>query len=186
MNEMAKKVVMPLANGFEEIEAVALADTMRRGGIEVTIAGVDADILKGANGIRVVSDCSIGSIKSSDFDMIVLPGGYGGTMTLAENRTVQALIKEFDAKGKTVGAICAAPLALEKAGVLKDEYTCYPGVSDSIKSSKFVEKSVVESGNVITSRGPGTAICFGIYIIEKLVDKQTAEAVKGGMLAGYC
>jgi 4-methyl-5(b-hydroxyethyl)-thiazole monophosphate biosynthesis len=81
---------------------------------------------------------------------------------------------------------CAAPIALDRAGVLKEEYTCYPGVPDVIKSSKFVEKTIVESQNVITSRGPGTAICFGLYIIEKLVDKETAEAVKGGMLAAYC
>ena len=107
-------------------------------------------------------------------------------MTLAENETVQRLIKEFDEARKTVGAICAAPIALDRAGVLKEEYTCYPGVPDVIKSSKFVEKTIVESQNVITSRGPGTAICFGLYIIEKLADKETAEAVKGGMLAAYC
>ncbi len=183
---MKKRVLLPLANGFEEIEAVALADTMRRGGIDVVIAGVDGETLKGANGIRVVSDCPIASVKASDFDMIVLPGGYGGTMTLAENTTVQSLIKEFDTSGKCVAAICAAPIALDKAGVLKDEYTCYPGVQDSIKSSEFVEKMIVESGNILTSRGPGTAICFGIYIIEKLMGKETAEAVKGGMLASYC
>lgn len=183
---MKKRVLLPLANGFEEIEAVALTDTMRRGGIEVVIAGVDAETLSGANGIKVVSDCLINSVSATDFDMIVLPGGYVGTMTLAENTIVQALIKEFDASNKTIGAICAAAIALDRAGVLKEEYTCYPGVSDNIKSSKFVEKSIVESGNIITSRGPGSAICFGIYIIEKLVGKETAETIKGGMLAGYC
>jgi len=183
---MQKKVLLPLANGFEEIEAVALADTLRRGNIEVVIAGVDGEILKGAHGIKVVSDCHISAVKSDDFDMILLPGGYGGTMTLAENRTVQALIKEFDSLGKSVAAICAAPIALDRAGVLKDEYTCYPGVPDSIKSSKFIEENIVESSNILTSRGPGTAICFGIYIVEKLAGKEIAEAVKKGMLADYC
>jgi protein deglycase len=180
---MSKKVLLPLANGFEEIEAVALADTLRRGDIEVVIAGVDGEILKGAHGIKIVSDCHISSVKASDFDMILLPGGYGGTMMLAENSTVQSLIKEFDSLGKSVAAICAAPIALDRAGVLKDEYTCYPGVPDAIKSSKFIEKSIVESGNILTSRGPGTAICFGIYIVEKLMGKETAEAVKKEMLA---
>lgn len=180
---MSKKILLPLANGFEEIEAVALADTLRRGDIEVVIAGVDGEILKGAHGIKIVSDCHISSVKASDFDMILLPGGYGGTMTLAENSTVQSLIKEFDSLGKSVAAICAAPIALDRAGVLKDEYTCYPGVPDAIKSSKFIEKSIVESGNILTSRGPGTAICFGIYIVEKLMGKETAEAVKKEMLA---
>ncbi len=179
---MKKRVLLPLANGFEEIEAVALVDTMRRGGIEVVVAGVDGETLKGAHSIRVVSDCTIDSVKAADFDMIVLPGGYANTMTLAENATVQALIKEFDASGKIVGAICAAPIALDRAGALKDEYTCYPGVPSEIKSSKFVEQNIVESGNVLTSRGPGTAILFGIYIVEKLMGKETAEAVKGQML----
>lgn len=180
---MQKRVLMPFADGFEEIEMVALVDTMRRGGVDVVTAGVDGKAPIGAHGISVVADCVIGSVKAADFDMIVLPGGYKNTMTLAENAAVQALIKEFDAKGKLVGAICAAPIALDRAGVLKDEYTCYTGISDSIKSSKFVEKNVVESGNILTSRGPGTAICFGLYIVEKLMGKETAEAVRKDMIA---
>lgn len=183
---MSKKVLMPFADGFEEIEMVALVDTMRRGGVDVVTAGVDSKAPIGAHGISVVADCAIGEVSADGFDMIVLPGGYKNTMTLAENAAVQALIKEFDAKGKFVSAICAAPIALDRAGVLKDEYTCYPGVPDAIKSSKFVEKTVVESGNVLTSRGPGTAICFGLYIVEKLMDRETAEAVKEAMIAGYC
>ncbi|HOI84019.1 MAG TPA: DJ-1/PfpI family protein [Campylobacterales bacterium] len=183
---MSKKVLMPFADGFEEIEMVALVDTMRRGGVDVVTAGVDGKAPIGAHGISVVADCAIGEVSADGFDMIVLPGGYKNTMTLAENAAVQALIKEFDAKGKFVSAICAAPIALDRAGVLKDEYTCYPGVPDAIKSSKFVEKTVVESGNVLTSRGPGTAICFGLYIVEKLMDRETAEAVKEAMIAGYC
>lgn len=183
---MSKKVLMPFADGFEEIEMVALVDTMRRGGVDVVTAGVDGKAPIGAHGISVVADCAIGEVFADGFDMIVLPGGYKNTMTLAENAAVQALIKEFDAKGKFVSAICAAPIALDRAGVLKDEYTCYPGVPDAIKSSKFVEKTVVESDNVLTSRGPGTAICFGLYIVEKLMDRETAEAVKEAMIAGYC
>ncbi|MGE4400031.1 MAG: DJ-1 family glyoxalase III [Campylobacterales bacterium] len=183
---MSKKVLMPFADGFEEIEMVALVDTMRRGGIEVVTAGVDAKAPVGAHGVSVVADASIGGVTADGFDMIVLPGGYKNTMTLAENAQVQALIKEFDVKGKLVSAICAAPIALDRAGVLKDEYTCYPGVPDAIKSSKFIEKTIVESGNVLTSRGPGTAICFGLYIVEKLVGKETAETVKEAMIASYC
>ena len=184
---MAKKVLLPFADGFEDIEMVALVDTMRRGGLDVVTAGVDSASPVGAHGISVIADCLIGDVVSSDgFDMIVLPGGYKNTMTLADNQKVQTLIKEFDATKKQVGAICAAPIALDRAGVLKDEYTCYPGVSDAIKSSSFIEKTIVESGNVLTSRGPGTAICFGLYIVEKLVGKETAEAVKEEMIAGYC
>lgn len=180
------KVLLPFADGFEEIEMVALVDTMRRGGIKVTTVGVNAKSQTGAHGIIVSADITIEEAKSDGFDMIVLPGGYKNTMTLAENKTVQGLIKEFDSKNKLVGAICAAPIALDRAGVLKDEYTCYPNMNDSIKNSKFVERTVVESGNVLTSRGPGTAICFGLFIVEKLMGKETAVAVKEGMIAVYC
>lgn len=180
------RVLVPLANGFEEIEAVSLIDVMRRGGIEVVIAGVDSQIPVGANGIKVVTEVDISECQAADFDMIVLPGGYGGTMTLAQNEKVQSLIKEFDAKDKPIGAICAAPIALDKAGVLKDEYTCYPSVEESIQSSKFVEQTVVESKNVLTSRGPGTAICFGIYIVQKLVNKEVADSLREGLLASFC
>jgi 4-methyl-5(b-hydroxyethyl)-thiazole monophosphate biosynthesis len=179
-------VVILLADGFEEIEAVATIDTLRRGGVKVVIAGVEAIRAKGANGITVEADTLVADINESDFDAVILPGGYGGTMKLCADGASQALIKSFDAKGKIVAAICTAPLALDAAGVLKAEYTCYPGVEENIKSSQFVDRKVVESGNVITSRGAGTAICFGLYLIEKLVDKATAEAVKSGMLATYC
>lgn len=183
---MSKRAVLLLADGFEEIEAVATVDVLRRGGVEVVIAGVEAKISKGANGISVVADTLVSEIKESDFDAIILPGGYGGTMKLCSDGSSQALIKSFDEKGKIVAAICAAPLALDAAGVLKAEYTCYPGVEENIKSSHFVDKKVVQSANVITSRGPATAICFGLYLVEKLVDKATAESVKSGVLASYC
>lgn len=180
---MQKRVLVPFADGFEEIELVGLVDTMRRGGIDVVTAGVDSKTQTGAHGIVVVADSVIDEAVSDGFDMIVLPGGYKNTMTLAESGKVQKLIKEFDAKDKLVGAICAAPIALDRAGVLKDEYTCYPNVNDVVKSSKFVERTVVESGNVLTSRGPGTAICFGLYIVEKLVGKDSAGAVRERMIA---
>ncbi|MDD3466785.1 MAG: DJ-1/PfpI family protein [Campylobacterales bacterium] len=183
---MRKKVIVPFADGFEEIELVGLVDTMRRGGIEVVTCGVSGKSQIGAHGITILADMQISETSSDGFDMIVLPGGYKNTMTLAENDKVQSLIKEFDLKNKYIGAICAAPIALDRAGVLKDEYTCYPGVSDGIKSSDFIEKAIVESDNVLTSRGPGTAICFGLYIIKKLVGEETAEAVKKEMIVERC
>ncbi len=183
---MRKKVIVPFADGFEEIELVGLVDTMRRGGIEVVTCGVSGKSQIGAHGITILADMQISETSSDEFDMIVLPGGYKNTMTLAENDKVQSLIKEFDLKNKYIGAICAAPIALDRAGVLKDEYTCYPGVSDGIKSSDFIEKAIVESDNVLTSRGPGTAICFGLYIIKKLVGEETAEAVKKEMIVERC
>jgi protein deglycase len=180
---MSKKVVVLLASGFEEIEAVATVDVLRRGGVTVVIAGVDGEELTGANGITVKADVLLSGIDATDYDAVILPGGNGGTMRLCEDAAAQAFIKSFDAQGKTIAAICAAPIALDRAGVLKDEYTCYPSCEQSIKSSRFVEKTVVESGNIITSRGPGTAIVFGLYLVEKFASKAKAESVKKGLLA---
>ena len=183
-------VLLPLAKGFEELEAVALIDVMRRGGIEVRTAYLEdelqGNLVLGANGITVQADTSIKNIISDDFDMMVLPGGWGGTYALAENARVQELLKEFKEK-KVVGAMCAAPYALKKAGVLGEKYTAYPGAVEEIDHPGYVsEQKVVEDGNVMTSQGPGTAVCFGLAIVKRLVGEETAQQIKEGMLLGYC
>jgi len=105
---------------------------------------------------------------------------------LAENARVIALLQEFKAT-KVVGAMCAAPFVLKKAGVLGDDYTCYPGAKDEIDHPGYREDlKVVTDGNVITSQGPGTAVCFGLAIVERLVGKESMLAVKDGMLLDYC
>jgi len=181
-----KSVVILLADGFEEIEAVTTIDILRRGGVSVVVAGVNSSLPTGAHGIVVKTDALVYAVVADDYDAIILPGGYKGTMTLCEDATAQVLIKDFDRKNKIIAAICAAPIALDMAGVLKDEYTCYPGCSDGIKSSNFIEKTIVESGNVITSRGPATALCFALYLLEKLVGKQVADEVKKATLSREC
>jgi len=183
-------VLIPLAKGFEELEAVALIDVMRRGGIEVRIAYLEDELqnelVLGANGITIKADTSIKNVISDDFDMMVLPGGWDGTYALAENARVQELLKEFKAK-KIVGAMCAAPFALKKAGVLGERYTAYPGAVDEINHPGYVaDEKVVEDGNVMTSQGPGTAVCFGLAIIKRLVGEESMQAVKDGMLLAYC
>jgi len=183
-------VIIPLAKGFEELEAVALIDVMRRGGIDVRIAYLEdelqGNLVLGAHGITIQADTSIKNIISEDFDMMVLPGGWGGTHALAENARVRELLQEFKAT-KIVGAMCAAPFALKKAGVLGDEYTCYPGVQKEIDHPGYRDDlKVVTDGNVMTSQGPGTAVCFGLAIVERLVGKESMQAVKEGMLLGYC
>ena len=183
-------VLLPLAKGFEELEAVALIDVMRRGGIEVRVAYLEDELqdeyVLGANGITIQADTSIKNIISDDFDMIVLPGGWDGTYSLAQNKRVQELLKEFKAN-KIVGAMCAAPYALKKAGVLGNNYTCYPAAKDEIDHDGYRDdQKVVTDGNIITSQGPGTAVCFGLAIVERLVGKESMEAVKEGMLLGYC
>ncbi|MGD9716240.1 MAG: DJ-1 family glyoxalase III [Sulfuricurvum sp.] len=182
------KVLVPLAEGFEEIEAVSVIDVMRRAGIEVVLASLDDRMnVRGAHGIQIQADRSIQGIDADDLDMIVLPGGWGGTKALAADERVQALLKAMDAKGKRIGAICAAPFALEAAGVLKEGYTCYPGIESEIKTGGFTpQNDVVTSGNVMTSRGPGTAICFGLAIVKQLVGREACEKLRNGLLAGYC
>lgn len=183
------KVLVPIAEGFEEIEAIAIIDVMRRGGIEVIMGSLDQKLLvKGAHGVVVQADRVIAGLSADELDMIVLPGGWGGTKALAQDAAVQSLLKEMDAKGKHIGAICAAPFALEAAGVLKEGYTCYPSIEEQITTPGFqgAKHAVVESSNVMTSRGPGTAICFGLAIVAKLVGHDAAEGLRSGLLADYC
>ena len=184
-------VLIPLAEGFEEIEAVALIDIMRRGGLEVTSVYLDgefaSDLVTGANGITIQANSSIKEAISDDYDMIVLPGGWGGTNHLAENSRVQTLLKEFKAKEKYVAAMCAAPYALHVAGVLNHNYTCYPSVEEKIRLDGYTDQEkVVIDGKVITSRGPGTAICFALAIVKELVGEESYEAVKSGTLSDFC
>ena len=184
-------VLIPLAAGFEEVEAVALIDVMRRGGIEVRVAYIDdrlghGKVVVGANGIGVKADTALKNVISEDFDMMVLPGGWGGTYALAEHARVITLLQEFKAN-KIVGAMCAAPYVLKKAGILGNDYTCYPGAKDEIDQPGYRDDlKVVVDGNVMTSQGPGTAVCFGLAIVERLVGKESMQAVKDGMLLDYC
>ncbi len=184
-------VLLPLAQGFEEVEAVSLIDVLRRGGIGVRVATVDPhkddNLVLGANGITLQADTNIKNVVSEDFDMILLPGGWENTYTLADNETVQTLLKEFKAKEKIIGAICAAPYALNKASVLGDDYTCYPGAEDEIDKQGYRDdQAVVIDGNIMTSRGPGTALCFGLEIVKRFSGEETFLAVKEGMLLDFC
>ena len=184
-------VLLPLAQGFEEVEAVGLIDVMRRGGIDVRVAYIDdslghGKIVVGANGIGIKTDISIRNVICDAFDMMVLPGGWDGTYALAEDERVIELVQEFK-ETKVIGAMCAAPFVLKKAGVLGNDYTCYPGAKDEIDHPGYREDAkVVTNDNVMTSRGPGTALCFGLAIVERLVGKESMQAVKEDMLLDYC
>lgn len=182
------RVLVPLANGFEEIEAINIIDVLRRGDIEVLVASLDENsAVKGAHGISVLCDMQINDIVVDMLDMIVLPGGWGGTLALRDDETVQNILKEMDKKGKNIGAICAAPLVLHSAGVLKHNYTCYPTIEEQIREDGFDEtKMVVEDGNIMTSRGPATAICFALQIVKKLKGKEKYLSVKASLLADFC
>jgi 4-methyl-5(b-hydroxyethyl)-thiazole monophosphate biosynthesis len=181
------KVLIPLAEGFEELEAVSLIDVLRRAKIEVIVAGIGAKYVSGAHHIKIETECMVSQVSSDELDMIVLPGGWGGTKILAEDRDVQALLKEMQASEKMIGAICAAPFALKEAGVLSQAFTCYPSVEENIRLEGYThEENIVIDGKVMTSRGPGTALCFGLAIVEKLEGPDVANGIKSDMLADHC
>ena len=185
------KVVVPLAEGFEEIEAVTIIDILRRGGVEVNSAYLDGefatDLVLGANGITIQADIPLKSVVVDEYDAIVLPGGWGGTNRLAEDKDAQRLLKEFANSNKWVAAMCAAPYALHVAGVLSKRYTCYPSVEEQIRpEDRVADQKVVIDGKVITSQGPGTAICFALEIVKELVGDESYRTIKEGTLATYC
>lgn len=178
------KILITISNGFEEIEAISIIDICRRANIKVTIAGVEGLEISGAHGIKIISDEKIENVSSDDFDMIVLPGGLPNAFTLAENKKVQSLLKEFKDKNKKIGAICAAPYALHKADVLNENYTCYPSFEKKIKENGYhADDNVVIDSNVITSRGPATAMIFALEIVNLLCDKEIYNSVKDSLLA---
>mgnify|MGYP001770628586 CR=1 FL=1 len=180
------KVAVILAEGFEEVEAIAPIDALRRAGVEVLIAGLSKEPVASARNVRIVPDVSVDELKADELDMIVLPGGAGGVERLKQDPRVERLIKEMQAKKRFIGAICAAPTALAKFGVLEGKRaTVYPTLVEEIKPAEFVDQKVVEDENVITSQGPGTALEFGLKLVEKLMGKEKAQEVAKRMLVDY-
>lgn len=177
------KVLVPMAIGFEEIEAITIIDVLRRADIEVVMAGVEAKQVIGAHGVEIKTTIDIDDVKSSDFDMIVLPGGMPGSLNLKNSQKVQSLLSEMDQDGKYIAAICAAPIALDEAGVLKNSYTCYPSYDKQIKSSTYVSNAdVVSDQNIITSIGPKSAIEFSLEIVKILCGEEKMQSIKKQLL----
>ncbi len=183
-----KTILIPIATGFEEIEAISLIDVLRRAEINVITASLEDNLeVQGAHNIKVIADMSIENITSEDIDMILLPGGWGGTKLLAQDSSVQNLLKEMNSKNKDIAAICAAPYALNSAGVLSQNYTCYPSVEEDIRLDGYhPDEKIVEEGNILTSRGPGTAMCFALYIVKKYKGDEVYNSLKSGLLADFC
>ncbi|WP_028950834.1 DJ-1 family glyoxalase III [Sulfurihydrogenibium subterraneum] len=177
------KVLVPLADGFEEIEAISIVDILRRAGIEVVITGLHDGYIESARGVKVIPDTTIDKVSADEFDMIVLPGGQPGTDNLNKDERVKKLIQDFYNKGKLTGAICAAPYVLASAGILHGKKaTSYPTYKDKLGDVNYLEESVVEDSNVLTSRGPGTAACFALKIVEKLAGKEKADQIQQATL----
>ncbi|MFY9074452.1 DJ-1 family protein [Malaciobacter mytili] len=178
------KILVPISNGFEEIEAISIIDICRRADIEVVIAALEELETVGSHNIKIIADCKIEEVKAQEFEMIVLPGGLPNAFTLAENSYVQALLKQMKSENKYIGAICAAPYALNKAEVLNENYTCYPSFEQKIRLEGYHnEDAVVIDGKVITSRGPATATRFALELVRALKGDEVFKSVKNGILA---
>jgi 4-methyl-5(b-hydroxyethyl)-thiazole monophosphate biosynthesis len=182
MQALAMKALVPLAEGFEELEAVTIVDVLRRGGVEVTLAALDESPVTGSHGIVVHADTELDRVDASGFDAVVLPGGPAAKR-LRDDARIRAIVQGAAQRGKLVAALCAAPIALEAAGVLAGRRaTVYPG--NELPSAELVEERVVIDGNVVTSRGPGTALEFSLALVGLLVGREKSESLARAMIAG--
>ena len=173
-------VLVPLAQGCEELEAITITDLLVRAGITVTTCGLDDRPVKASRGATLIPDTSIDKVLNQSFDLIVLPGGLPGADHLRDNEQLLTLIKKQAQQNKYLAAICAAPKALAKAGVLEGKTaTSFPGVLAALNNTSITisDKAVVVDGNIITSRGPGTAMDFALTLIELLAGKAKREQV---------
>lgn len=178
------KILVPLAPGFEEIEALTVVDILRRADLEVVVAGLQPGPVTGAHAITVVPDAALDDVNAGVFDAIVLPGGQPGANNLKADQRVLAILKECAASGKLIGAICAAPIVLAAAGLLDGKKaTCYPTYTGRLDGGTYEEAPVVHDGNIITSRGPGTAIPFGLALAARLNGPRNADEIAKAMLA---
>ena len=179
-------ILVPLAAGFEEIEAVTIIDVLRRAELDVTVAGLAPGAVRGAHDLTVETDCSLDEVESGRVGMIVLPGGMPGTVNLMEDERILALVRELHGSGRPVAAICAAPRVLEAAGILSEvEVTAHPSTWGQLGAARVREdERVVRAGQLLTSQGPGTALEFSLAIVADLCGPERAEALGRAMIVG--
>jgi len=179
------KVLVPLAQGCEELEAVTIIDLLRRAEIDVVSAGLDSEMVTASRGVKLVPDTDLDTALKDDYDMVVLPGGRGGAENLDNDPRIRELLNKIADSGKFTAAICAAPTVLGNAGLLEGKKaTSYPGFLEKLQlaSTELSEDPVVRDGTVITSRGPGTAIDFALALIEILEGKEKRDQVEGALV----
>ena len=182
-----KKAVIFLADGFEEVEALTPVDLLRRAGVEVTLVSIMESLaVKGSHGITVMAEQLFDGFDASDMDLFILPGGMPGTLHLKECGPLLELLKKAAVDGRTVSAICAAPTVLGKAGLLAGKNaTCYPGCEDGLTGALLSTDSVVIDGNIITSRGAGTAMPFALTLISVLLGQEKSDQVRASIVYGH-
>ena len=181
-----KRVLVPLAPGFEEIEAITVIDILRRAGVEVTVAGTQPGPIEASRKTRHLPDCTLDDVRADDFDLIVLPGGQPGADNLRADPRVRRIVESLKARNRQVAAICAAPGVLSAFGLLEGRTaTSHPSVRDEVAqhAARYSEDRVVVDGPVITSRAAGTAMEFAFKLVECLCGPDKAKEVNQGVLA---
>ncbi|WP_353095945.1 DJ-1 family glyoxalase III [Tissierella praeacuta] len=180
-----KKAILFLAEGFEEVEALTVVDYLRRMDVDVHIVSITKEYkVKGAHNIVVLADKTIDDIKDIEsYDAVIIPGGLPGATNLRDNNKVIDIVKKINNDGKLAAAICAGPIVLEKAGIIKEKkVTSYPGFEGDLKDGVYIEQDVVRDGNIITARGPALAVNFAIEIVKYLLGEKEAEELKKDIL----
>lgn len=180
-----KKLGIFMADGCEMIEGLAVVDVVRRTGeMEIiTIAIGDTKEVTSSHNVTFFADALASEVNYDELDGIVLPGGMPGTLNLGANETVNTVIKKFASEGKLVAAICAAPSVLGAAGILEGRHaTCHPGFEEKLIGAICLEDAVVIDGHIVTSRGMGTAVDFGLAIVWLMLDDEAVEKVKKGIV----
>lgn len=179
-----KRVLVPLAEGFEEMEAVAIIDVLRRAGVDVTICGLRAGAATGSHGIAIETDAALDDVEPAAYDAIVLPGGMPGTTNLMEDERVLGAVRALHAERKLTAAICAAPMVLATAGVVDGvPVTSHPSVRAKLGAADVRDAPrVVRSEHVVTSQGPGTAIEFALALVADLVGAEKAAELERAMV----
>jgi len=179
------RVLVPLAQGCEELEAVTIIDLLRRAGIEVVVAGLVPGIVKASRGTQLVPDTTLDAALHEEYDMVVLPGGMPGAQHLKDDARIIALMQKMAATGRYTAAICAAPTVLAAAGVLSGKTaTAYPGFLEKMNLPDLTlsTDAVVRDGRVITSRGPGTAMDFALSLVEILSGLDTRRQIESALV----
>jgi len=176
------KVLVPLAPGCEELEAVTIVDILRRAGVEVVTAGLEEGPVKASRGVVLVPDMPLNAALKQEYDLVALPGGMPGMTHLKGDSRILALLKKMAAEGKYTTAICASPAVLAEAGLLAGKRaTSYPGFLDHAARVELDEAPVVRDGKVVTSRGPGTAMDFALELVEILAGVSKRDEVEAGL-----
>ena len=176
------KAAVPLVEGFEEIEAVTIIDVLRRAAIETVTLYTDSESVRGSHDITVHADTPFNEVSAADFSAVILPGGMPGSTTLRDKKEIISFIQEIYSGGGYAAAICAAPIALAKAGILQGKkFTCAPGFESQITGAIHQPDPVVADERIITARGASCSIPFALKLVELLKDPETSENLKKSM-----